>query len=416
MSRKRKGYADIFERETRSRRRPEEFRSLETGSVPSSLPVPNSHRSTSTHPITSNPTIPPVAQPSSSTSQTSNDVRQDYEAAIMASVILDRDIDMDQAATDIDMSDLDTLMTLVEDSQQQTTSSQIQSTHDLETLFEDPRLRNRTVTQASQRMQSLITNARKCLATIQGLSSNTNGADIQETLLITERAIADITLQLSKRHRKELKSEVEEARAIVKDVLELLRLWRISHPDKSPIRIDNNGIASDVTSFHNTSTLVAYALALVGRVMEGIGRRGSSFFLKAIRVFGYSLTAIQPGGPNSQQQTALGAIPEDIRTLEKKFHLDVETTIFASTALANPCGESLLEHNKPIKTFEYYSFMDWFSRFITLPGIAKYSEAFCEKITVDGPPSDKQETADGKFYHEMRGPDGTRFVQDRGTE
>ncbi|KAJ3709848.1 hypothetical protein C8R42DRAFT_550136, partial [Lentinula raphanica] len=110
-------------------------------------------------------------------------------------------------------------------------------------------------------------------------------------------------------------------------------------------------------------------------------------------------------GPNYQQQVALSSISEDIRGLEKKFNLDTETTVFAV------CPPS-----QPIKTFEFYSFLDWFGRFLALPGIGKYSETFCEQITSDGPPMDKENTADGRFYYELRGPDGKLFVQERGSE
>ncbi|KAJ3816516.1 hypothetical protein F5880DRAFT_1494200, partial [Lentinula raphanica] len=179
--------------------------------------------------------------------------------------------------------------------------------------------------------------------------------------------------------------------------------------------------------------------------MEGLGRRGSNFLLKTIRLFGYSLAYLQPGGPNYQQQVALSSISEDIRGLEKKFNLDADTTVFAvcprcnctykplplplssipcypskcsfrSTTNAEPCNENLLSGGQPIKTFEFYSFLDWFGRFLALPGIGKYSEAFCEQINAEGPPMDKENTADGRFYYELRGPDGKLFVQERGSE
>ncbi|KAJ3810720.1 hypothetical protein F5876DRAFT_18522, partial [Lentinula aff. lateritia] len=111
-------------------------------------------------------------------------------------------------------------------------------------------------------------------------------------------------------------------------------------------------------------------------------------------------------GPNLRQQASLKDIPEDIRTLEKRLNLDVDTTIFAV------CPND----NEPIKTFEFYSFLDWFGRFIAFPGIAQYSDAFCEQLSDNGPPAEKRESAGGRFYYEVRGPDGKLFVQERGQE
>ncbi|KAJ3871781.1 hypothetical protein F5051DRAFT_296177, partial [Lentinula edodes] len=106
-------------------------------------------------------------------------------------------------------------------------------------------------------------------------------------------------------------------------------------------------------------------------------------------------------GPNLQQQKTLIDIPEDIGELEKRFNLDVDTTLYAV-------------YDKPIKTFEFYSFLDWFGRFIALPRISGYGDTFCEQISGSEPPLSKQETADGRFYYELRGHDGKLFVRERG--
>ncbi|KAJ4501231.1 hypothetical protein C8R41DRAFT_749116, partial [Lentinula lateritia] len=108
---------------------------------------------------------------------------------------------------------------------------------------------------------------------------------------------------------------------------------------------------------------------------------------------------LHPGGTSDLQSKTLSDIPEDIRQLERKFNLDVETTVYA-----------------PIKTFEVYSFLNWFGRFIALPGIAQYGEAFCEKISDDHPPEDKGSACSGRFYFELKGPDGKFFVRERGKE
>ncbi|KAJ4496503.1 hypothetical protein C8R41DRAFT_762148 [Lentinula lateritia] len=86
-------------------------------------------------------------------------------------------------------------------------------------------------------------------------------------------------------------------------------------------------------------------------------------------------------------------------------------------ALAEPCNESLLrDSGKPVKSFEVYSFLDWFGHFIALPGIAQYSDAFCEQVSDDHPPEDKGNACDGRFYFELKGPNGKFFVCEREKE
>ncbi|KAJ4467607.1 hypothetical protein C8R41DRAFT_733487, partial [Lentinula lateritia] len=104
-------------------------------------------------------------------------------------------------------------------------------------------------------------------------------------------------------------------------------------------------------------------------------------------------------GATDLQCKTLEDIPEDIRQLEQKFNLDIETTIYA-----------------PMKTFEVYSFLHWFGRFIALPGIAQYSETFCKEISDDHPPDNKGSACNGRFYFELKGPDGKCFVRERGKE
>ncbi|KAJ3911937.1 hypothetical protein F5877DRAFT_54732, partial [Lentinula edodes] len=113
---------------------------------------------------------------------------------------------------------------------------------------------------------------------------------------------------------------------------------------------------------------------------------------------------LQPEGTTDLQSKTLSDIPEDIRQLERKFNLDVETTVYA------------VYTGHPIKTFEVYSFLNWFGRFIALPGIAQYSDAFCAQISDEQPPEDKESAYDGRFYFELRGPDGKFFVREREKE
>ncbi|KAJ4473377.1 hypothetical protein C8J55DRAFT_393696, partial [Lentinula edodes] len=109
-------------------------------------------------------------------------------------------------------------------------------------------------------------------------------------------------------------------------------------------------------------------------------------------------------GTTDLQCKTLSDIPEDICQLERKFNLDVETTVYA------------VYSGKPIKTFEVYPFLNWFGRFIALPGIAQYGEAFCEKISDDHPPECKESASGGRFYFELKGSDGRFFIRERGNK
>ena len=188
-----------------------------------------------------------------------------------------------------------------------------------------------------------------------------------------------------------------------------------------------------------------YCIALVSRIFEGAAIRGTVFLLKALKLFGLSLTLLN-GGPNLEQKAALFDIPESVPALEARFNLDIESVCYAvcpkcafthppshftgddnpvypkicserATLLADPCGALLLEDGKPIKSFEYYPFLDWFGRFITLPNIEAYGDRFCDDIAEreDAPP-DKSEVSHGNFLYHLKDGDGQLFVADRGEE
>ncbi|KAJ3728474.1 hypothetical protein C8R42DRAFT_571526 [Lentinula raphanica] len=126
--------------------------------------------------------------------------------------------------------------------------------------------------------------------------------------------------------------------------------------------------------------------------------------LKALKIFGYSLTLLNEG-PNLEQQRALADIPETIDTVEDHFNLNI------------PCGTSLLKYNRPIKTFHYYPFSDWFGRFLALPGIQEIGETFCEEVTQNlHPPADKRDARDGTLIRQLQSADGSSFIADRGNE
>ncbi|KAJ3906634.1 hypothetical protein F5879DRAFT_1068424 [Lentinula edodes] len=351
----------------------------------------------------------------------------DYDLSVMASTVLNGDVVFGaQSPAAIDEGDLDPLVTLVQDAVTNMTNDSTRTndttrttdmistcmtantdttmgSYELQYLFDSPAAQNRTIHQALRRIQTHKVELQDRLVSLHNLPLDCDIVVVQEILFRAERAIVIISSELDKYRRKEVRSEVEATRAVARRLEGFLQNWRTVHPDSSPIQIDNSLHAYNPTTTKNTPTLIAYSLTLVGRIMERMSRQGTSLLLKSIRLFGYSLTLLQEGGPNQQQQAALIDIPEDIRVLEKKFNLDIKTTVFAvcpscsfthpptyprssSTPtypkrcthrayhLAEPCNENLLEDDKPIKMFEFHSFLDWFGRFLAFPGITEYGD------------------------------------------
>lgn len=190
---------------------------------------------------------------------------------------------------------------------------------------------------------------------------------------------------------------------------------------------------------------MAYTNALVQRLFEDASRRSANFTLKITHVFAVAFASLN-GGLNDEQRKVLKDIPNDVRTLESRLDLGINTVpyavcpecaythqptypngptrptypstcIYKVAPIALPCGTALLKDGKPIKIFEYYPFFDWFARFISLPGIRGYGDAFCEAVSRQpDAPSEKGETCDGRIYRELKDVEGRLFLADRGKE
>ncbi|THU94046.1 hypothetical protein K435DRAFT_558511, partial [Dendrothele bispora CBS 962.96] len=103
---------------------------------------------------------------------------------------------------------------------------------------------------------------------------------------------------------------------------------------------------------------------------------------------------------------ALAEIPETVSTLEDRLNLGISSTTYAI----------LFKYGKLRKSFEYYPFHDWFGRFIALPEIEKYGDAFCVNVTSRPVPENKRDACDGSFIRQLPGPNGGLFLADRGSE
>lgn len=196
-----------------------------------------------------------------------------------------------------------------------------------------------------------------------------------------------------------------------------------------------------------TAALIACCQGLIVRIFENTARRGASVVLKMTKLFGVSFAALGRSPLTLEQKATLVQIPESIQTLENRFNLHVEFVPYAICPRCNctyhptytassktpaypstcseqvtpseePCGEALLSmYGKPFKVFLYYPFWDWFGWFIAIPGIEQYGDRFCEEVDAHTQiPVDKCNASDGSFIHQLRGPDGQRFIVDRGEE
>ncbi|KAJ3709685.1 hypothetical protein C8R42DRAFT_729944 [Lentinula raphanica] len=337
-------------------------------------------------------------------------------------------------------------------------------------LFGDPRSRSKHTIRVLHTGSKLGDGISGLQAKLDGLSRDFPAPSVHATLEEVEGAIQVAEEDLQSIKAEGIKDEVNQVRDMVDLVHKTLRAWRNIYPDVSPVRIDNHeslfrqshsqihrtsGKAFiDPADGKNTPALISYCLALAVRIFENTARRGASLVLKMSKLFGMSLVTLGGDGLTLEQRATLSNIPESIRTVEKKFNLDVDFVPYAICPRCNHsypptypdgpgtlpvypklcderrvlkrkdapneqpvCGEPLLCYGKPIISFDYYSFFDWFGRFIALPGIEKYGERFCEEISSHREvPSTKRDATDGRFVHEFRGADGKLFISERGGE
>ncbi|KAL1711912.1 hypothetical protein EV715DRAFT_214647, partial [Schizophyllum commune] len=210
----------------------------------------------------------------------------------------------------------------------------------------------------------------------------------------------------------------------------------------------------DLSKGFHVSTIVATATTLALHLFQTVSRIGSNFTLEAFRYFAFAHTWLAEGTGTSFQNTAMNAIPHDVRTLIKRFDLDVDLHTYAvcpkcsslhrstvehgrdvwpSTCVepvfgsAKLCQEPLLETSAngtiyPTKTLVHVPFADWFGRFIALPGVEEYGDQFCRAVDAHASaPSAKASPADGDLIHSFPSPhvcEGKEelFIADRGEE
>ncbi|GAW01525.1 serine threonine protein kinase [Lentinula edodes] len=179
----------------------------------------------------------------------------------------------------------------------------------------------------AERLRDIVSGAQRDLHL---LSNDSLSEAIHTTLDGAERHLAYVSNKIKDIHHPEADSQVR----LVTQEMEVLQLvlctWRKDYPDTfSPIKIDNSKLfAAGAIDKWNTPTLVAYTIALVSRVFEGVARRGSSVLLKLLKVYGLSITLLT-GGPSLLQTKALEDIPESIETLETRLNMDVPSVPYA---------------------------------------------------------------------------------------
>ncbi|KAJ3912190.1 hypothetical protein F5877DRAFT_54406 [Lentinula edodes] len=278
------------------------------------------------------------------------------------------------------------------------------------------------------------------------LSKNSVSELIYTTLDNVELHLAYVSKKIKEIHHPDADGQVRAITQEIEGLEQVLCTWRRDYPDNfSPIKIDNSKLFVNTIDKWNTPTLIAYTIALVSRVFEGVARRGSSVLLKLLKIYGLSITLLT-GGPSLQQTKALEDIPESIETLEMRLNMDVpsiphavcpccsftypptypknsRTPVYPThcteriTQDSEPCGTELLFDGKPVKTYHYYSFYEWFGRFIAHPEIEQYGDKFCNDVsaTVEVPEV-KRDFKDGTFVRSFKGHDGKLYITERGEE
>ncbi|KAJ3854271.1 hypothetical protein EV368DRAFT_80788 [Lentinula lateritia] len=290
--------------------------------------------------------------------------------------------------------------------------------------FGDPKQRHKRTTQALTTISAITEATRGLKAQIEAISSSHTSAEINTILCTVEDNSDALRHHISSVTRTAVSEEVKEARAMLDLLDQVVSVWRTNYPDSSPVKIDNRKYFFD----------------------PGEAQRGASLTLKLLKLFGYFMAVLGNQELNPEQEATLAAIPESIETLEQKFNLDIDcitysvcpkcsythppsypndashpvypTVCLERKALSEePCGTSLLLHRKPVKTFEYYPFFDWFGKFLSLPGIEEYGDRFCDVVSSHQTiPVDKVDETDGRFVHEFCAQDGKMFVAERGEE
>ncbi|KAI5824167.1 hypothetical protein K523DRAFT_333239 [Schizophyllum commune Tattone D] len=327
-------------------------------------------------------------------------------------------------------------------------------------------------------VDSLKESTQKCLAVVAVLDS-TRGPDLPAAIDAVEQRLADLKSHLinlpaaSPGTGTGLQDALSSAISLIGIVDQKLlaaknRVLQRMHAERSrsthlssasdqPAKIDNRRHLADPTEKYHISSIVGSATTLAIHLYDGASRRGGNFLLRALPWFATAHTWLNTGtcderSANVMQKKALDDIPEDIRTVRKRFNLEVEPTVYAvcprcgslsapsgsyehpswqSTCsepvlgTERPCDEALLKSTlegktRPIKTLCHYPFSDWFGRFIALPRVEEYGDKFCADVCAsDLPPPTKSSLADGDLVRSLPGPsleEDTLFVADRGSE
>ncbi|GAW07623.1 serine threonine protein kinase [Lentinula edodes] len=376
-------------------------------------------------------------------------VSSDYDLNVMATALLDREagqlpmIPSDESALFKNLTDVlgETASHLSETPENDGDSGLVDRFENLEvtSVFAKKALKT------AHRLEDVLVEVGRRL---EGLSEDTPPETIHSILHSVEPSLAYVSRQAGNIKNPAAATQVAGVLKKLETMEITWNLWRKRYPDvSSPIKIDNRDTFVDLSNRWNTPTMIAYTIALVSRIFEGAARRASSTLLKLLKVYGLSVTLLA-GGPNLIQQKALNDIPESIGTLEKRLNLQVPSIPHAVcpscsytypptyakgsqkpiyptrcterlTETAEPCGTHLLSEGKPIKTYHYYSFYEWFGRFIAQPKIEKYGDEFCNDVTAlqrEDPSEGMRSFKDGTFVRTFSAEDGKLFIEGRGNE
>lgn len=309
------------------------------------------------------------------------------------------------------------------------------------------------MTQASE----IVNNVQCIITQVQALEDG-NRLAIVSSLRDVELALKDEAKRWSKVVSKAPEQRIFDYNRLFLEAMELVKRLRAQYPDDSPIRINagkfgfllelwprrSEAFAADARrpAQRAEPALIAYVITLVLRVFNSASQTHSTLTLKLLRILLLSFASLAPGGPNRSQTAALDLIPQDIRTLESQFSLDVQTIAYAICPACgytqapaespNPtyptncryespflglCDAPILKHGKPLKVFHYRPFLEWFGKFAALPDISSYADQFSAEVSDNAEErTEYTRTSDGWVYRTLAMDDGKSFFLDRGDE
>lgn len=175
---------------------------------------------------------------------------------------------------------------------------------------------------------------------------------------------------------------------------------------------------------------LSYFLPAIVTAFEGVGRKGANGILRLAKSYGRALLDL---GTSStvDQNAVLDLTPNTEKTVRRHLKLGITTVKYATCPSCNnlhpepfpaQCGlcetPILNTEGKALKICEYYPFLNWFGRFLSLPGIEQMGDNFCDETAqkLASRSESLEQFNDGNWVGDFPGPTSGTYLLDRGTE